>query len=141
LDKRIRRFLVRDAADEDYVAARTAYRIDPTHSFLWNSLQAVEKYTKAILLYNRRPTGDLGHDVRCPEERCLSLTRMLIRDEIEMEPRWVVNLYDLQHAVEEADQVFPHEIVDDHDAGNTQNKHCHGSGDFIERDQSPRANR
>jgi hypothetical protein len=54
----------RDAADEDYVAARTAYRIDLTHSFLWNSLQAVEKYIKAILLYNRMPTGDLGHDVK-----------------------------------------------------------------------------
>ena len=53
----------RDAADEDYIAARAAYRMDLTHAFLWTSLQAVEKYIKAILLYNRRPTGDLGHHV------------------------------------------------------------------------------
>jgi HEPN domain-containing protein len=54
----------RDAADEDYVAARAAYRMDLSHAFLWNSLQAVEKYIKAILLYNRRPTGDLVHNVK-----------------------------------------------------------------------------
>jgi hypothetical protein len=53
----------RDAADEDYVAARATYRLRLTHAFLWNALQTVEKYIKAILLYNRRPTGDLGHDV------------------------------------------------------------------------------
>jgi hypothetical protein len=54
----------RDAADEDYIAARAAYRLHLNHVFLWNSLQTVEKYIKAILLYNRRPTGDLGHDVK-----------------------------------------------------------------------------
>lgn len=54
----------RDAADEDYIAARASYGLDLTHAFLWNSLQTVEKYIKAILLYNRRPTRDLGHDVK-----------------------------------------------------------------------------
>ena len=40
----------RDAADEDYIAARVAYRLELTHTFLWASLQTVEKYLKAILL-------------------------------------------------------------------------------------------
>lgn len=53
----------RDAADEDYIPARTAYRLELTHSFLWSSLQAVEKYLKAILLYNRQSTIRLGHNV------------------------------------------------------------------------------
>jgi hypothetical protein len=54
----------RDAADEDYIAARAAYRMDLTHAFLWNSLQTVEKYIKAILLYNRLNTSDLSHNVK-----------------------------------------------------------------------------
>jgi hypothetical protein len=40
----------RDAADEDYIAARTVSRLGLNRPFLWSSLQAVEKYIKAILL-------------------------------------------------------------------------------------------
>src|SRR5438552_925697 len=47
----------RDAPDQDYIAARAAYRMDLTHAFWWPSLHAVEQYTKALLLYNRRPTS------------------------------------------------------------------------------------
>lgn len=64
----------RDAADEDYIAARAAYRMNLTHPFLWNSLQAVEKYIKAILLYNRKPTGDLGHNVKKGYSRVKEIT-------------------------------------------------------------------
>ncbi len=53
----------RDSADEDYIAARVAYRLELTHTFHWSSLQAVEKYIKAILLYNRGSTVGLGHNV------------------------------------------------------------------------------
>jgi HEPN domain-containing protein len=54
----------RDAADEDYIVARAAYRLGLNHTFLWASLQAVEKYLKAILLYNRVSTLRIGHDVK-----------------------------------------------------------------------------
>lgn len=63
----------RDAADEDYIAARAAYRLHLTHAFLWNSLQAVEKYIKAILLYNRKRTDDLGHDIKKGFSRLLQV--------------------------------------------------------------------
>lgn len=53
----------RDVADEDYVAARLAYRHDLLEPFLWLSLQAVEKYLKAILLFHRKNTRDYSHDV------------------------------------------------------------------------------
>jgi hypothetical protein len=53
----------RDGADEDYIVARAAFRLELTHSFLWNSLQSLEKYIKAILLYNRRSTLNLGHNI------------------------------------------------------------------------------
>lgn len=53
----------RDAADEDYIAARAAYRLGLNQPFLWSSLQAVEKYIKAILLYSRHSTLKIGHDV------------------------------------------------------------------------------
>ena len=53
----------RDGADEDYILARVAYRLGLVQPFLWSSLQAVEKYLKAILLYNRQSTVRLWHDV------------------------------------------------------------------------------
>lgn len=43
----------RDVADQDYVLARIAYRSELYAQFLWSGLQAIEKYLKAILLYNR----------------------------------------------------------------------------------------
>lgn len=54
----------RDVADKDYIAARILYRSDLAPQFLWAALQAVEKYIKAILLYNRVSTKGLSHDVK-----------------------------------------------------------------------------
>ncbi|MCC5845086.1 MAG: HEPN domain-containing protein [Verrucomicrobia bacterium] len=51
----------RDTADQDYIAARTLYRNQLLGPFLWSSLQAIEKYLKAILLYNERP-AKTGHN-------------------------------------------------------------------------------
>lgn len=51
----------RDVADQDYIAARICHRFDLTQQFLWAALQSVEKYLKAILLYNGRSTKRLGH--------------------------------------------------------------------------------
>jgi HEPN domain-containing protein len=53
----------RDVADDDYVAARAAYRLELNEPFLWLALQAVEKYLKAVLILNRRSTIGLNHDV------------------------------------------------------------------------------
>jgi HEPN domain-containing protein len=53
----------RDVADRDYISARVCHRLDLKQQFLWAALQAVEKYIKAILLYNDRSTKKLGHDI------------------------------------------------------------------------------
>ncbi|MCA1796649.1 MAG: HEPN domain-containing protein [Geobacteraceae bacterium] len=50
----------RDVADQDYIAARLSYRHGLYPQFHWQSLQALEKYLKAILLYNR----EQAHGVR-----------------------------------------------------------------------------
>lgn len=51
----------RKQGDCDYVAARSNFRLQLRQQFLWSSQQAIEKYLKAILLYNgksaRYPQG------------------------------------------------------------------------------------
>ncbi len=55
----------RDVADQDYIAARTVHRHAGLDlQFLWLAEQAVEKYLKAILLYNRRSAKRVGHNLR-----------------------------------------------------------------------------
>jgi len=63
----------RDQADRDYVAARLACRYELFPQFLWASHQAIEKYLKAILLYNRVKATQVGHDLAL----ALSLTENL----------------------------------------------------------------
>lgn len=53
----------RDLADQDYVAARMAYRARLVPQFLWSSQQAVEKYLKCILLLHRVAAPRVGHDL------------------------------------------------------------------------------
>lgn len=53
----------RDSADKDYIAARAVYRLECSQQFLWLAEQAVEKYLKAILLYNLQSTKDIGHNL------------------------------------------------------------------------------
>lgn len=43
----------RDTADGDYIAARLSFRSMLIPQFLWQSLQAIEKYLKCILVLNR----------------------------------------------------------------------------------------
>lgn len=53
----------RDLADQDYIMARIAYRKEFDQLFRWCSLQAIEKYLKAILIYNRVSAKGVGHDL------------------------------------------------------------------------------
>ena len=53
----------RDMADQDYLSARLCYKHKLNFQFLWLSQQAVEKYIKAILLYNRVPVLKLNHNL------------------------------------------------------------------------------
>lgn len=53
----------RDMADGDYIAARLAFGSRLISQFLWSAQQALEKYLKYILLVNRVPSLDIGHDL------------------------------------------------------------------------------
>lgn len=53
----------RDVADQDYIAARLSYRARLIPQFHWSGLQAIEKYLKAILLFNRIKAKDVNHDL------------------------------------------------------------------------------
>jgi HEPN domain-containing protein len=63
----------REIADQDYIAARLSYRHGLFSQFHWQSLQAIEKYLKAILLYNRIKATDINHDL----EKAIKHTRKL----------------------------------------------------------------
>lgn len=53
----------RNTADQDYILARLAYRNGLLNQFHWQSLQAIEKYMKAIFLYNRIDAKKMRHDL------------------------------------------------------------------------------
>ena len=53
----------RDVADCDYINARSCYKIDLIDQFLWSSLQSIEKYLKAIILYHDGNTKTINHNL------------------------------------------------------------------------------
>lgn len=66
----------RDVADQDYIAARIAYRKAFDHQFRWCSLQAIEKYLKAILLFNSVSAKGLGHNLVKALDRVKSIPNL-----------------------------------------------------------------
>jgi len=54
---------LRDTADQEYILARIAFRYELDAPFLWLSHQAIEKYLKALLLFNGRTTHQLKHNL------------------------------------------------------------------------------
>jgi HEPN domain-containing protein len=86
LDRLINSFATqsfRDQADRDYIVARLACRYDLLPQFLWSAQQAVEKYLKAILLYNRVKAPHIKHDLT----KALSLASSLSTINIDLSPR------------------------------------------------------
>jgi len=69
----------RDTADQDYIAARVNYVANLPEPFLWCSLQAIEKYLKAILLFNDCSAKNLSHDLE------KGLSRVLEIDDIDFD--------------------------------------------------------
>ncbi len=63
----------RDVADQDYIAARMSYKAQLREPFLWSSLQAFEKYIKAILLFNRVSSKGVSHDLNKGLQRVESI--------------------------------------------------------------------
>lgn len=52
-----------DLADYDYISARVSFRLNLREQFYWSALQTVEKYFKAILLFNGQKVRDIKHHV------------------------------------------------------------------------------
>lgn len=62
----------RDVADDDYITARMCFihRLYP--QYIWHSQQAVEKYLKGILLFNKQSAKSLGHNLLKAHERIVN---------------------------------------------------------------------
>lgn len=83
----------RRQADCDYISARMNYKMKLREQFLWSAQQTMEKYLKAILLYNglsaryyREPPNpkEYGHDLLLLHERVLQI------DVIDFQlPEWI----------------------------------------------------
>lgn len=63
----------RNQADRDYIVARMCYRNRLVNNFNWSSLQAIEKYLKAIFLYHRVSVNTIGHDLTALIEKLSEL--------------------------------------------------------------------
>jgi HEPN domain-containing protein len=70
----------RRQADYDYISARMNYRMQLRQQFLWSAQQALEKYLKAILLYNGKsaryylPKKEFGHNLVLLNQEVRKLT-------------------------------------------------------------------
>jgi len=67
---------LRDSADKEYIAARSMFKLKLDDQFYWHAQQALEKYLKAILLYNEEKIKKQGHDLSklyCKMVCCLDL--------------------------------------------------------------------
>lgn len=84
----------RKQADFDYIAARSNYRMKLRQQFLWSAQQSIEKYLKAILLFNGKsaryfcPAGkttkkEFGHNLKdlASEVRNIALLQFNLESE------------------------------------------------------------
>jgi len=68
----------RNVADQDYIAARICYKNGLMLQFAWMAHQAIEKYFKAILLYNKRSTKNLNHNLKKSLNRINSIENIAL---------------------------------------------------------------
>jgi HEPN domain-containing protein len=65
--------VLRNEADKDYISARIAHRMEFDQQFLWSAEQAIEKYLKAILLYNGSSAKGIRHELKEALRRIYSI--------------------------------------------------------------------
>ncbi len=83
----------RDQADKDYIVARICYRYSLPQQFLWSALQTIEKYLKAILLYNRKSTINLSHNISKAYEEVLKISDISFDFPEEIKPQSQIQAY------------------------------------------------
>ncbi len=62
--------MFRDVADMDYISARTLYKNECFDEFLIFSQQAIEKYLKGILMFNRVKSRKMTHKLSVLLQKC-----------------------------------------------------------------------
>jgi len=103
----------RDVADQDYIAARLSHRANLREPFLWSALQAMEKYFKAILLYNGLSAKKLGHDLNKALKRIEGISDIGLS--IPSEARSFIdylNVYGANRYLEFSTHLKPHALVE-----------------------------
>jgi len=70
-------------ADYDYISCRTLYRNECFDQFLYLGHQSIEKYLKAILLYNNISSKDGRHDLERLLKKCLQIGHFQIDKDLE----------------------------------------------------------
>ncbi len=73
----------RNTADHEYIMARMAYRANLLLQFNWSALHALEKYLKAVCLYNRVDSRYCHHDLRKLRKRLRVLDFFRLRSDTE----------------------------------------------------------
>lgn len=53
----------RNVADREYISSRMSFRIGLVEPHLWSAIKALEKYLRAILIYNGRHKRTLSHNL------------------------------------------------------------------------------
>jgi hypothetical protein len=76
-----------EPADEDYITARWCRETRFSGSFFWLAAQAIEKYSKAILLLNRVSVKKYKHDLLPLYDAIAGFCGSLIPESIEVEGR------------------------------------------------------
>lgn len=90
------RDIFRNQADFDYIAARSNFKLHLRQQFLWSSQQAIEKYLKAILLFN-------GHSAKCPD---INKPKKEFGHHLDMLLRSVISIPNLNFSLKYQDQNF-----------------------------------
>ena len=78
-------------ADREYILARESYFNNFDIQFLWLAHQAIEKYLKSILLYNRSSAKEINHDLNKAIKKIILINeiKFVITDE---EKEYIINL-------------------------------------------------
>lgn len=73
---------LRDSADRDYISARTMYKLEIDDKFFWHAQQALEKYLKAILLFNEIKVKNQSHDLVKLYNRMIETLKVIDESEV-----------------------------------------------------------
>lgn len=83
---------LRQEADKDYITARSNYYLRLHKQFQWSALHCLEKYFKAILLYQGVPVTDQGHDLIKLIKEITSLGIGIEKDDLTSSDRFINDL-------------------------------------------------